>query len=117
MLNESHKVTKTNFFTNESNVKTQAEEQLVDLNESMISCKIDPQQWQKELERVQNDLLTFYVKQDKDNPDPISICLKQAKEAKETISKEMMSKMNKIIEDISYTTYNISLKENRMNSK
>lgn len=117
MLNESHKVTKTNFFTNDTNVKAQAEEELADLNESMISWKIDPEQWQKEVERVQNDLLTFYVKQDKGNPDPITICLKQAKEAKEAISKEMISKINKTIEDISYTTYHISLKESRMNSK
>lgn len=36
-LAENGKVTKTNFFTNESNQRTQADEELVDLNESMIS--------------------------------------------------------------------------------
>ena len=49
---ENGKVTKTNFFTNDSNLKTQADEELADLNDSMISARVDPEEWYQEVERV-----------------------------------------------------------------
>lgn len=58
-------MTKTNFFTNESNQRTQADEELLDLNESMISCKVDPDQWKEEVERVQKQLTLIEKEQEK----------------------------------------------------
>jgi hypothetical protein len=117
MVNDNKRVTKTNFFNTEANERTQAEQELVELNESMISCAVDPELWMKEVERVQNDLTAFYVKLDKENTDPLSNCLKQAKEAKEKLTKELRNKINKLIEFVDSELYYISKEENRMNNK
>ena len=53
---ENGKVTKTNFFSVNSNARTQDDEEQVDLNESMISGNVDPDKWYDELERVKKDL-------------------------------------------------------------
>lgn len=68
---ENGKVTKTNFFTADSVSRTQPDDDTQDLNESMISCKVDPEEWNRELEKVSPQLVLFEKEQSKISLDSI----------------------------------------------
>lgn len=120
---ENGKVTKTNFFTADSNRKIQSDEELLDLNESMISCKVDPEQWYEEVERVKEQLVTFQKSQIGVDLGPleefmehIDKLVKYIKQAKTIISEEYGFKktLNKLVDVLSGDLYYISKEEARI---
>jgi len=69
---ENAKVTKTNFFNNnDSGIWPQGDKETASLNDSMIVCNIDQVAWDKEIERVQNQLVLFSKDQNKIELDPL----------------------------------------------
>jgi hypothetical protein len=120
---ESCKVTKTNFFTADSNSRTQADEEI---NESMISCKVDPQEWKNELEKVKPQLILIEKEQYKLEYDPleefmmnIEKSLKILQTAKSQTDKGdgLYKKLIKVIDKLDLDLGYIVKEENRMNNK
>lgn len=120
-MTDNGKVTKTNFFTNDSNQITQADDELADLNESMISCKVDPKEWNQEVDKVTKELLLFYKDMEKIDLSPLEKFLAIINEApwKEVSSmvkeKQIDKNLNKIIDCMSSELYSITREETRMN--
>ena len=123
---ENGKVTKTNFFNYDSHSQNHAEEELMELNESMITCKVDPEQWNEEVLRVQKQLSNCELEQDKLTLSPTEECInnannvvKYAKEAYQISSDNsgLSHLLNKVIDSINSEIYLISKEESRMNTK
>ena len=109
---ESEKVTRTNFFTADSVSRTQPDEDNYnnyESNESMISWKIDPDEWYNEVEKVRPQLTLIEKEQYKIEYDPIeefvlnldktSSIMKDIKSQSEK-SSGLQLKFNKVINKI-----------------
>lgn len=123
---ENGKVTSTNFFNNDTHSQVNMEEDLTSLNESMITCKVDPEQWNEEVKRVQKQLTLFEIEQNKlalsseeDSVNNIKNVVKYASEAYKIASEKsgLPDLLNKVIDMINSELYFVSKEETKMNTK
>ncbi|CAI2386963.1 unnamed protein product [Moneuplotes crassus] len=118
---ENGMITQTNFGLNYNKtsfgVENHIEEPyaLDEFNESMIECEIDPNEWRKEVNRVEKDLLKFYSKADTEETDPLNDCLKQAQKTKCIITPEFRYSLDTVIDEMTKDLDRITNEEKRLN--
>ena len=121
LINDMGRVTTTNFGGNLNQKITSGKvdeaqpEELEDLNESMITWNISPDEWNLEVKRVEKDLMQFYSKLDQEQTDPINDWLTQAKNTSSWLTREAENSLSKAIDVLTSDLFYISKEEVRMN--
>jgi len=117
------RITQTNFGLNYNQQNLHSKnlegepEALEELNESMITCNVNPKIWDKEVQNVEQELLQFYSKLNQEETYPLNNCLIHARTVKGLLTPQLENKLNKFTEILSSDLYYISKEEKRMNSK
>lgn len=119
---ENARITQTNFglnYNHNSLIGNNPEvtaDALEDLNKSMITWNINPEEWNKEVIKVEHELQQFYSKLNQEETYPINDCLTHTKIVKEWLKPEVETKLNTFSANLSSDLYYISKEEKRMNS-
>ncbi|CAI2384901.1 unnamed protein product [Moneuplotes crassus] len=100
-----------------NNNTEQEPEDLMDLDESMITCSIKPEEWKKEVLHVEKDLMKFYATLNQEQNYPVNDCLIQCKLVKSLMPEKLNKTIQKSVDSLYSDLYCISQQENKINTK